>query len=374
MRISDMLRERKLPSFQSRDAMIDLLLRYEYGYMPDLGYEITVSDPVRIESRYCGRTVEFSRVNMTVNTKYGSHTFPIQRMLHTDGTVNPFFVYLSFFPEVPNQYYPAEEVADGGFDVLSIAYKDVTADNDDFTDGLPGIFLPNGQQSCTDCGKLMYWAWAAMRVLDYAQTLPQLDMSQAAVLGHSRLGVTALLTGMLDTRFRYVFSNNAGCSGAALARGNTGNPRQQSYDPNSIFDYEFNYGVGETIRDIVRVFPHWFCKNYHQYITTNIPDSFDQHYVVASIAPRFAYIASASTDLWADPVSEFLCAAAGSEYYEKFGLTGLVHNDALPAPGDCFPEGRVGYHMRKGPHFLSRHDWNRYMDYMRHHRFDFIPE
>jgi len=307
---------------------------------------------------------------MTVTTKYGSHTFPIQRMLHTDGSVNPFFIYLSFFPEVPNRYYPAEEVADMGFDVLSISYKDVSSDNDDFSDGLPGIFIPNGRQKDTDCGKIIYWAWAAMRALDYALTLPQLDRRQAAVLGHSRLGVTALVTGMLDARFRYVFSNNSGCSGAALARGNTGNPWQETYDPKDIFGYEFDYSKGETIRDIVRVFPHWFCRNYYRYIESNIPSGFDQHFLTASIAPRFAYIASASTDLWADPVSEFLNAVAASDYYAKLGVTGLMHNGVLPAPGELYQDGRIGYHMRIGPHFLSRHDWLNYMAFIRKHQFD----
>ena len=102
----------------------------------------------------------------------------------------------------------------------------------------------------------------------------------------------------------------------------------------------------------------------------NYPDDFDQHFMVASIAPRYAYVGSGSTDLWADPVSEFLSAAAGSERYEQMGLTGLVHKDKLPEPDEYFHEGHVGYHMRKGPHFLSRHDWAKYMAFIRKHQFD----
>jgi len=370
MNVSELLRARNLPDFPSRDKMVQLIQENEYGYMPDLDYQITFSDPVSVNKRFCDSTVEYSRVTATVTTRYGSHTFPVNRMLHTDGTVNPFFIHISFSPNVPNIGHPAEEIADNGFDVLSFNYTDVASDDGDFTNGLPKIFMPNGQQSDSDCGKIMFWAWAAMRIMDYAQTLPQLDQTQSAVIGHSRLGKTALLTGMLDERIRYVFSNNSGGSGAALARGNSGVPGQLNCNAADIFNFEQDFTTGETIRDILKNFPYWFCKNYQKYAVSNTPTDFDQHFLVASIAPRYVYVASASKDLWADPVSEFLCAAAASKHYEAMGLTGLVHNNTLPQPEEYFHEGRIGYHMRKGPHFHSRHDWARYMAFIRKHQFD----
>ena len=370
MTVSEMIKSRNLPDFLSRDEMIEKLLTNEYGYMPELEYEITVSDPVRVTNRYCNSTVEQSRVDMTVTTKYGSHTFPIHRMLHTDGTVNPFFVFLSFSSMIPNRSYPAEEVADLGVDVLMINYTDIATDNGDFTNGIPSIFIPEGRQNDTDCGKIMYWSWAAQRVMDYAQTLPMLDHSQAAVVGHSRLGKTALLTGVLDERFRYVFSNCSGGSGSALSRGNSGLADFTDWNPEDPFNFEHNYKTGETIRDILRNFPYWFCGNYQKCMKDNYPEDFDQHFLVASVAPRYAYVASGSTDKWADPVSEFLSAVAGSAYYEKLGLTGLVHQEKLPEPDERFQEGMVGYHMRKGPHFFSRHDWNNYIAFIRKHQFD----
>jgi len=51
---------------------------------------------------------------------------------------------------------------------------------------------------------------------------------------------------------------------------------------------------------------------------------FDQHFLVAAIAPRKVYVASAIEDEWADPVSEFMSCYAASEVYEKLGLKGLV--------------------------------------------------
>lgn len=371
MNVTQMIKDRQLPKLLEKEKMIDILLREEYGFIPDEDYTVSVSEPEMVEDRYCNSTVHHTQVAFTVTTKYGSHTIPVQRILHVDGSVNPFFVFLNFHSEVPHKYYPTEEVAEAGFDVLTVNYKDICSDDDDFSNGLAGIFLPNGREKGEDASKIAFWAWFASRMLDYAETLPSLDMKQAAVIGHSRLGKTALVTGMLDQRFRYSFSNDSGCSGAALARGNTGNPSHPVVTTmEGIFDFEQDFTTGETIRDIIKIFPHFSCKNYHKYAMTNIPDNFDQHYLVAAIAPRFAYIASACKDLWADPVSEFLCGVAASEAYEKMGYKGLVHDEKLPEIQESFHEGRIGYHLQNGHHFLSRHDWQQFMAFVRKHQFD----
>ena len=370
MNVTDMLKNRNLPALLDREQMKETLLHEEYGYMRDIPYTVTVSEPEVVEQRYCCNTVQHSVVKMTVTTEHGSHTFPVNRLLHIDGSFHPFFVFLNFRSEVPDRYYPVEEIADAGMDVLSVNYNEVTTDNGDFSNGLAGIFLPGGRQNGTDCGKIIYWAWAASRILDYASTLPMLDMNQAAVMGHSRLGKTALITSMLDTRFRYAFSNDSGCCGAALNRGNTGLAKHEGIALKDDKMEDMDLSTGETIRDIVHWFPHFFCQDFQKYMEANIPTDFDQHYLVASIAPRFAYIASGSFDLWADPVSEFMSGVAASEAYEKLGFKGLVHNEKLPEVGEHFHEGRIGYHLRKGPHFLSRYDWNEFIAFIKKHQFD----
>ena len=92
---------------------------------------------------------------------------------------------------------------------------------------------------------------ALRRVLDYVLSLESTDSKNVAMLGHSRLGKTALLAGALDERFFCAFSNDSGCSGAALARENT----------------------GETIEKINKNFPYWFCENYKKYIDNECPSN-----------------------------------------------------------------------------------------------------
>ncbi len=357
MSLQSLLSERKLPVIPEREKILEILQENEFGFQPNVDYSVSVSEPKIIDKRMVSGTVELSTVTMTVSTVYGSHSFDVLREIHNDGKKHPFFVFLNFHPGLASFYYPMEEIADGDFDVFSVCYKDVTSDDGDFSNGLAGILLPNGQENDNTCGKIGLWSFAAMRILDYALTIPSVDPNNAAVIGHSRLGKTALLTGMLDTRFKYVISNDSGCFGAALHRGNSGQGKDLTVRANR----------GELITDITNMFPYWFCKNAQKYRETNIPDVFDQHFLLASIAPRYVYVASASEDKWADPTSEFLSAAAASESYEKLGLVGLVHSDAIPEGGEYFHKGRIGYHKRPGMHFLSRYDWNRYMDYIKLH-------
>ena len=92
---------------------------------------------------------------------------------------------------------------------------------------------------------------------------------------------------------------------------------------------------------------------------------FDQHMLLASLAPRAFYVCSGSTDEWAGPNTEYLCAVAASAPYRMLGGKGLVHPDRLPEAGDAFDSGDVGYSMHEGGHFLGSYEWEHVMAFMK---------
>lgn len=343
--LQDMLKERNVPELKSREEMLGLIQKEVYGFLPPKPEKITFEVEEKVIPNFCAGNAVCNKItaNCIVNGK--EFSFPFLATFPTDNQKHPFFIHINFRPENPDRYMPTEELIDNGFAVFSLCYTDVTSDDEDFTNGLAGVLFPEGKRNDSDCGKIAMWAWAAQRVMDYAETLSErLDLSCGTVCGHSRLGKTALFAGATDERFAFSYSNDSGCGGAAIARGTAEG--------------------GETVEHIWNRFNFWFCKNYEKYVNNESAMAFDQHYLVASIAPRRVLIGSASLDKWADPLSEMLCCVASSPAFKK----GFVYENRPPQVDDEFLNGDIGYHMRKGLHYFSRRDWLRLIKFINMHK------
>jgi hypothetical protein len=349
--ICDMLRDRAIPALLPdgitaegwsayREEIVSLLAREVYGITPAAPDRVRAR-VVEDHPRYWAGNADQRRIELSFDTPRGEFTFPIDLTVPCADRPVPLVVYISFTPQGMGKYIPVEEIADKGFAMACIYYNDVAFDGEDhFEGGIAAMYPRRGDG--TDWGKIGMWAFAASRVLDYALTLPEIDPARIVCVGHSRLGKTALWAAAQDTRFAGVHSNDSGCSGAALSRGT----------------------VGETVEAIVRQFPYWFCTRYHAYAGREADLPFDQHYLLAAIAPRPLYACSATEDQWADPANEFLSCVAASDAWHLLGKAGLVARaDRLPLPGERFAQGDVGYHLRPGTHFLSRYDWVRLLDF-----------
>jgi hypothetical protein len=341
--LSSELKKRCLPDLKSREEMLSVLQNEVYGKIISPPDKISFKkEAEEVIPRFCAGKATLHKIIAECEINGRDFSFPFFAAIPTEKKKHPFFVHINFRSDMPDRFQPTEELIDSGFAVFSVCHNDITTDNDDFSDGLSGVLYPEKSRNSNDAGKIAMWAWAASRVLDYAETLKDvLDMERSVVAGHSRLGKTALFAAATDERFKFCYSNDSGCAGASIARNNK----------------------GETVENICESFHYWFCENYKKYINNEFNMMFDQHYLVASIAPRKVLIGSASEDDWADPRSEQLCALASSPAFKN----GLKCPERFAEIGEEFLEGDIGYHLRKGTHYFSREDWKRLIRFIELH-------
>ena len=262
--------------------------------------------------------------------------------------------------------WPVGLLLSRGYGLATFFKGDLDPEWDDgFTNGVHPLFYRPGQTypDPDQWGAIAAWAWGYSRVLDYLETDPAVDASRVITAGHSRLGKTALWAAVTDPRFAMAFPNNSGCCGAALSR--------RAY--------------GETLETMIRHYHYWYCANFAKYAGRETELPFDQHELLALMAPRPVYVTSGSEDRWSDPRGEYLSAVEASRVYEFLGLPGLRGGSAGPGacagdacagsagrplgPDDMPPvwqpqqDGLVGYHLRRGPHALTAWDWARMLDF-----------
>ena len=344
-----------------------ILLEQEYGMRPvERPADLAFSESATPEVCYGGKAIR-KRIRATYSGPGGSGDINFSVWIPRRSTPAPVFIHSSPRPSesaddvnAPRHAYwlPVDDIVSRGFAVVAYCNQDVAEDcrgSDVATSGVFKVFGPERlmRRGPTEWGILSAWAWGMSRILDWVETEPLLDAKRAAAVGLSRNGKTALFAGAFDKRFALTVSCCSGCSGAKL---------------NHISLLE-----SEHIVNIVKLAEKWFCPNYTNYVgrdcdavgkSCDMP--FDQHFLLALVAPRLLYVSSATEDAWAGPRGEFAALELASPVWQLYGKPGLVAH-GFPKADVPFNAGTLGYHLRTGVHDITRYDWQCYMDFAEAH-------
>lgn len=327
---------------ERRKALKYLFQGKAFGFRPverpsDLTFETVAENPI-----LGGKSVH-RRVKISCTGPHGPFAFPADAYFPKDAKGVPTFVSISLTGRLQSQKFdpnaadpsvhslPVSDIVARGMAIVTFNHTDV-AEDDPETSFRSGVFKAFGplpaERKQRDWGALSAWAWAASRVADWVETQPEFNAKRLAVIGHSRGGKTALWAGATDERFALTCVNCSGTGGAKLNH--------------------MDLPWSESLVAIQKGLPHFFCGYYPVFAESPKKMTYDQHQLLALIAPRRLSVGSGAQDDWAGPAGERAAVELTAPAWEANGVKGL---------GD-----RVRYHVRKGPHDLAPFDWNEYMN------------
>lgn len=327
---------------QRKKELLDILSQNLFGYTPEPPKKVdVVEEKANRHKRFGGKvTTETQRV--VFDTPKGEYSFPIEITIPKAVEKPPVILYLSFGPKYP---VPEEEIIDRGFALVTVDYQDITPDSifGNFTGGLAGMFIGDRDRELSEWGLVGIWAYGASRVMDYLMTRDDINNKRIAVAGHSRLGKTALWCRAQDSRFYIAYGNNSNYGGCGVIRGH----------------------IGEDVPAFMTLGSYnFFCEKFKSFIDTKHSDlPYDMHFLIACQAPGRVFVTGATHDSGMDPLSEYVSLFEASRVYQMLGGKGLVTDGKMPNPGQPLIDGEIGFYIRDGKHFISREDWNVFMDF-----------
>ncbi len=249
---------------------------------------------------------------------------------------------------------PVDLLISRGYAVVTACYGELSPDPDRGVIGPDGVRLqdnfaytglfslwgPRDESRTDNTTGLAAWAWGLMRGMDMIEKDPALDESRVVLTGYSRLAKAALVAGAFDDRFPVVVPNQTGGGGVPLAKRN----------------------FGESIATEVNNFHHWYCKAYSRYADNEDEMPFDQHLLLACVAPRALLVQGFNQD-WFDTKGEFLAVQAASPVWKFLGKKGLP-KVSWPDDYDTSAIGpTLGYVRRDQGHGISIIDWVWMLDF-----------
>lgn len=345
-----------------REEILSLFEEYVYGTMPDAGFS-TSFEVVEEGTALDGAAIR-RQVKITVTTSKGSSDALMLLYIPNQDTAAPVVIGLNFNgnhtvladPSILTSFafdtetegweeqrgsaasrWNIENSIARGYAVATIYANDFSPDSSKlYNSRVISLF---DEEEFMAVGA---WAFGLMRGVDYLVQDPAIDGEHIAVVGHSRLGKAAVWAGANDQRIGMVISNDSGNSGASLSRGNH----------------------GETVKSINMAFPHWFCSNYSEYGGNESALPVDQNLLLAAVAPRKLYVASARNDLWADPQGAWNSLMAATNAFALYGLEVIPYSPEQPEADVPAWTDAMGYHVRTGWHNIQTEDWTFYLDYM----------
>jgi hypothetical protein len=178
---------------------------------------------------------------------------------------------------------------------------------------------------------MMAWAWGVSRLIDALEQTPdaRIDPTRLAITGCSRNGKGAIVAGAFDERIALTIAQESGSGGAAGWR---------------VSDAQLASGQNvQTLRQIVQE-NVWFTQGFGQFAHSASRLPFDQHSVMALIAPRGLLVIENTSMEWLGNQSAYINSMAAREVWKALGSADAMGFSQVGGHNHCqLPPSQYGH-------------------------------
>jgi hypothetical protein len=149
-----------------------------------------------------------------------------------------------------------------------------------------------------DWGVVAVGAWGYRLAMNYLESQDlHVNSQRVSIWGHSRRGKSCLLAGAVDERFASVAPHMSGMGGDAL--------------------YRVRGKGAQQLEQLLE--RYWLHPRIFEFIDREDELPFDQHWLLALVAPRLLYLHIGKDDRWGNPSGALASYAAALPVYQRLG-------------------------------------------------------
>ena len=254
-------------------------------------------NPEKVEGSYSGGTLT---INVTDKGKSGKFSVKISNAGTKD---KPKPALIGFGGGMMGGGCGSLGNATNGLDIAMITFNP----DDVAPESGGGMFfqLYNGGQ-----GTIIAWAWGVSRIIDALEKTPEagIDVHHLAMTGCSRWGKGTLAVGAFDERIALTIPQESGSGGASLWRVGAKVNKEKGK--------QFVQGLNSAATE-----GKWMISSFKNYDGKENTLPFDQHMLVAMVAPRALLILDNAGQEWLGEVPSNYCGQASKEVFDALGVS-----------------------------------------------------
>ena len=275
--------------------------REEIGAMYEkLMFGTKPRNPEKVEGSYSGGTLT---INVTDKGKSGKFSVKISNAGTKD---KPKPALIGFGGGMMGGGCGSLGKATDGLDIAMITFNP----DDVAPESGGGMFFNIYGGNTNNYGTIIAWAWGVSRIIDALEKTPEagVDVKHLAMTGCSRWGKGTLAVGAFDERIALTIPQESGSGGASLWRVGAQVNKQKGK--------QFVQGLNSAGSE-----GKWMISSFKNYDGKENTLPFDQHMLVAMVAPRALLILDNAGQEWLGEVPSNYCGQASKEVFDALGVS-----------------------------------------------------